>query len=76
MLGEFNLFTFQSFLDRPVQIICRVDFHEVGYFHEGAVTHGATCKKGIKHLKHGETCDPWEESMRVARPVLRKIIAP
>ena len=30
----------------------------------------------MKHLKHGETCDPWEESMRVVRPVLRKIIAP
>ena len=46
LLGEFNLFTFQSFLDRPVQVlvICRMDFHEVGYFDEGTVTHGGTCE--------------------------------
>ena len=78
MLGELNLFTFQLFLDRPFQVlvICRMDFHEVGYFHEGTVTHGETCKKWMKHIKQGETCDPWEKSVRVARFVLYKIIAP
>ena len=77
LLGKFNPLTFQSFLDLPVQVlvICRMDFHEVGYFHQGTVTHGETCKKRMKHLKHGETCDLWEESVRVARSVLCKIIA-
>ena len=57
MLGEFNLFTFQLFLDQPFQVlvICRMDLHEVGYFHKGTVTCGETCKKRMKHIKHGET---------------------
>ena len=60
MLANFSHFTFQSFLDRPFQVlvICRMDFHEVGYFQEETVTHGETYKKRMKHIIHGETCDP------------------
>ena len=52
-----------------------MDFHEVEYFREGTVTHSETCKKRMKHIKHGEICDPREESVRVARSVLCRMIA-